>query len=86
MDRIALQILEDGWEQDGRAMRREGGAAGPVIAPIFDCFEARFSPSVRYGGPIKGRGLSSNQRFNKSTKGPNSPEPEHPAPAVRDRD
>ena len=22
MDRIALQILEDGWEQDGRAMRR----------------------------------------------------------------
>ena len=48
MDRIALQILEDGWEQDGRAMRRERGAAGPVIAPIFDCFEARFSPSVRY--------------------------------------
>ena len=29
-------------------MRRERGAAGPVIAPIFDCFEARFSPSVRY--------------------------------------
>jgi hypothetical protein len=22
MDRIALQILEDGWEQDGRTMRR----------------------------------------------------------------
>ena len=25
MDRIALQILEDGWEQDGRAMRRGVG-------------------------------------------------------------
>lgn len=25
MDRIALQILEDGWEQDGRAMRRAVG-------------------------------------------------------------
>lgn len=21
MDRVAMQILEDGWEQDGRAMR-----------------------------------------------------------------
>jgi hypothetical protein len=28
MDRIALQILEDGWEQDGRAMRREGAPRG----------------------------------------------------------
>ena len=27
MDRIALQILEDGWEQDGQAMRRGGGQA-----------------------------------------------------------
>ena len=25
MDRIALQILEDGWEQDGLAMRRAVG-------------------------------------------------------------
>lgn len=25
MDRIALQILEDGWEQDGRVMRRAVG-------------------------------------------------------------
>jgi hypothetical protein len=25
MDRIALQILEDGWEQDGRTMRRAVG-------------------------------------------------------------
>lgn len=24
MDRIALQILEDGWEQDARVMRRAG--------------------------------------------------------------
>ena len=54
MDRIALQILEDGWEQDGRAMRREGGAAGPVIAPIFDCFEARFSPSALQLVPCDG--------------------------------
>jgi hypothetical protein len=28
MDRIALQILEDGWEQDGRAMRRAVGRRG----------------------------------------------------------
>jgi hypothetical protein len=64
-------------------MRR---AARGLIKPIFDCFEARFSPRVRYGRPIKDRGLFSNQRFNKSPKGPNPPEPEHPAPAVRDRD
>jgi hypothetical protein len=25
MDRIALQILEDGWEQDGRTMQRAVG-------------------------------------------------------------
>ena len=28
MDRIALQILEDGWEQDGRTMRRAVGRRG----------------------------------------------------------
>jgi hypothetical protein len=28
MDRIALQILEDGWEQDGRAMRWPVGHRG----------------------------------------------------------
>ena len=61
-------------------------AAGPVITPIFDCFEARFSPSERYGRPSKGRGLSSNQRFNKSPKGPNPPEPDYPVTAVGDRD
>lgn len=61
-------------------------AAGPVITPIFDCFEARFSLSLRYGRPSKRRGLFSNQRFNKSPKVPNPPEPDHPVPAVRDRD
>ena len=28
MDRIALQILEDGWEQDGRTMQRAVGRRG----------------------------------------------------------
>jgi hypothetical protein len=32
MDRIALQILEDGWEQDGRAMRR---AVAFVTASLY---------------------------------------------------
>ncbi len=35
MDRIALQILEDGWEQDGRAMRR---AVGFVTSSLYTCW------------------------------------------------
>ena len=34
MDRIALQILEDGWEQDGRAMRR---AVALITASLYTC-------------------------------------------------
>ena len=29
MDRIALQILEDGWEQDARVMRRAARCSSP---------------------------------------------------------
>jgi hypothetical protein len=65
-------------------MRR--AAAEPMIALIFDCFGAQFFRSVRYGRLSRGRWLSSNQRFNKSPKGPNPPEPDHPASAVRDGD
>lgn len=36
MDRIALQILEDGWEQDGRAMRRAVGILGARLAESTD--------------------------------------------------
>ena len=61
-------------------------AAEPVIAWIFDCFGARFSLSVCYGCPSRGRGLTSNQRFNKSPKGSNRTEPDRPDTAVRDRD
>ena len=85
MDRIALQILEDGWEQDGRPMRRAVVAVGPVITPIFDCFEARFSLSLRYGRPSRRRGLFSTQRFNKSPKVPTPPEPDRSVTTVRDR-
>jgi len=38
MDRIALQILEDGWEHDGRVMRR-------AVATL----ESRLRESVRGG-------------------------------------
>jgi hypothetical protein len=36
MDRIALQILEDGWEQDGRAMRRAVGILKDRLAESTD--------------------------------------------------
>ena len=36
MDRIALQILEDGWEQDGRAMRRAVGILRDRLAESTD--------------------------------------------------
>jgi hypothetical protein len=36
MDRIALQILEDGWEQDGRAMRRAVGILRQRLAESSD--------------------------------------------------
>jgi hypothetical protein len=36
MDRIALQILEDGWEQDGRAMRRAVGILRERLAESTD--------------------------------------------------
>jgi hypothetical protein len=35
MDRIALQILEDGWEQDGWAMSR---AVALVTASLYTCW------------------------------------------------
>ncbi len=36
MDRIALQILEDGWEQDGRTMRRAVGILRDRLAESSD--------------------------------------------------
>lgn len=36
MDRIALQILEDGWEQDGRAMRRAMNTLGNRLSESTD--------------------------------------------------
>jgi hypothetical protein len=36
MDRIALQILEDGWEQDGRAMHRALGILRNRLAESTD--------------------------------------------------
>jgi hypothetical protein len=36
MDRIALQILEDGWEQDGRAMCRAVGTLRDRLAETTD--------------------------------------------------
>ena len=36
MDRIALQILEDGWEADGRAMRRAVGILRDRLAESTD--------------------------------------------------
>lgn len=36
MDRIALQILEDGWEQDGRVMRRAVGLLEERLAESTD--------------------------------------------------
>jgi len=36
MDRLALQILEDGWEQDGRAMRRAVGILRQRLAESSD--------------------------------------------------
>ena len=86
MDRIALQILEDGWEQDGRAMRRAVGRRGAGDHADIRLLRSPVSLSLRYGRPSKRRGLFSNQRFNKSPKVPNPPEPDHPVPAVRDRD
>jgi hypothetical protein len=81
---LACCGLRHGKHRVTAIMRR--ATAEPVIAWIFDCFEARLSLSVRNGRSSGGRGLFSNQRFNKSLKGPNPPEPDHPAPAVRERD
>lgn len=36
MDRIALQILEDGWEQDGRSIRRAVGILRERLAESTD--------------------------------------------------
>ena len=36
MERIALQILEDGWDQDGRSMRRAVGILRERLAESTD--------------------------------------------------
>ena len=43
MDRIALQILEDGWEQDARVMQR---AAGILEARLGESAESRWAAAA----------------------------------------
>ena len=49
MDRIALQILEDGWVQDGKTMRRVTAAADNAARCVrsFDGWCAAFLATVR---------------------------------------
>ena len=45
MDRVALQILEDGWEQDARAMRRAAAVLRERLGePTRDLPSREFDP------------------------------------------
>ena len=53
MDRIALQILEDGWEHDARVMRR---AVAANLELNGDLYPGVAAPRVG-GQPVGGGGL-----------------------------